>query len=101
MLSCLPSLEELEDAAFLRITLLAEAEAGVGVVVEVLGTRILLGMVHLIKIFELETTRITRQIKLWYFSGYWNVSIILRLTTRFLVGEQMRGYLWCRVLTFL
>ena len=99
MLLCLPSLEDLEGTTFLRITLLVEAE--VGAVVEVLGTRILLGMINLVRMLGLETTRITKQIRQWYFSGYWSVSIILRLITRFLVGERIMGYLMCRVLTFL
>ena len=39
------------------ITFLVEVEVGAGAMVEVLGTRILLGMVSLIRIMGLEITR--------------------------------------------
>lgn len=68
-----------------------QEEAGAGVVEEVLGTNRMLGMISLIRMLGLETTRITKLSRLWYFRGFWHVLILFRLTTRFLVGEWMVG----------
>lgn len=91
------------DAVSLRMMLLAGAEAEVeaGAVVEVLGFSMMRVTNSSSRMLGLVTTKIIKQIKHWFFRGFWNALIILRQTIRFLVGEQMSGDLLSRVLIFL